>query len=143
MARAARVHRILAIRAHYPTVMDRIQRGRTAHGRGVDAEAIARAALADDGWAILRTRIRTAAGEIDIVAEKDGLLALVEVKARSRLADAAVAVGDRQRARLLAAADIVLAEHPDWGRAGVRFDLLIVDASGRVRRIVDAFRLEN
>ena len=34
----------------------------------------------------------------------------------------------------------MLSDHPDWGRAGVRFDVLIVDADGRVRRIVDAFR---
>jgi len=122
---------------------DRSQRGREAHGRGVTAESAARDALRDDGWTILGTRLRTKAGEIDIAAEKDGLLALVEVKARPRLAEAAIAVSDRQRARLLAAADIVLAEHPDWGQAGVRFDLLLVNAAGQVRRIADAFRLEN
>jgi putative endonuclease len=36
----------------------------------------------------------------------------------------------------------VLTEHPDWGEAGVRFDILLVDAQGRVRRIADAFRDE-
>jgi hypothetical protein len=29
---------------------------------------------------------------------------------------------------------------PDWGRRGVRFDVLVVDAAGEVRRIADAFR---
>jgi putative endonuclease len=43
---------------------------------------------------------------------------------------------------LLGAADIVLAAHPGWGANGVRFDLLVVDAAGSVRRIADAFRLE-
>lgn len=75
-----------------------------------------------------------------MLAERDGLLALIEVKARPCLADAATALTPRQQARLLAAAEIVLAEHPEWGRAGVRFDLLLVDAAGRVRRIADAFR---
>jgi putative endonuclease len=65
------------------------------------------------------------------------------VKARPRLADAAMALGARQRARLLTAAEIVLAEHPQWGLNGVRFDLLVVDATGAVRRISDAFRLES
>lgn len=88
------------------------------------------------------TRLRTASGEIDIVAEKDGLLAIVEVKARPLLSDAAAALTARQRARLFAAAEIVLAEHQDWGANGVRFDVIVVDAAGAVRRIADAFRGE-
>lgn len=118
------------------------QRGRRSQQRGVDTEAAAEAALLRDGWAVLARRLRTAAGEIDLVAERDGLLAFVEVKARPRLADAAEAVTPRQRARLLAAAEIALAENPGWGAAGVRFDLIVVDATGQVRRIVDAFRDE-
>ncbi len=84
----------------------------------------------------------TEAGEIDIVAERQGLLAFIEVKARPVLSEAAAALSSRQRARLLAAGEIVLAKHPEWGRAGVRFDVMLVDAAGQVRRIVDAFRLE-
>lgn len=121
---------------------DRQVLGRAAQARGVNAEALAAAALVADGWTVHATRLRTKAGEIDLVVERDGLLVLVEVKARLRLADAAGAVSSRQQARLLAAADIILAEHPEWGERGVRFDLLVVDASGRVRRIADAFRLE-
>jgi putative endonuclease len=86
--------------------------------------------------------VRTAAGEVDVVAQKAGLCAIVEVKARRTLTDAAMAITARQRRRLLAATEILLAEHPDWGAVGVRFDLLIVDAAGTVRRIADAFRAE-
>lgn len=78
-----------------------------------------------------------------MVAAKPDLLAIIEVKARRTLADAAVALGARQRARLLAAAEIVLAEHPEWAREGMRFDIIVVDAAGTVRRIADAFRWEN
>ena len=120
----------------------RQRRGQRAHARGVDTEAAANAALTRDGWVVHARRLRTAAGEIDIVAEKDGLLAIVEVKARPTLADAAAALTARQRARLLAAAEILLAEHPDWGTNGVRFDVMVVDATGAVRRIADAFRGE-
>jgi putative endonuclease len=120
----------------------RVQRGRRAFASGLDAEAIAAAALAQDGWQVLGRRLRTEAGEIDLAVEKDGLLAMVEVKHRPTLAGAAAALGPRQRARLLAAAEILLAENPGWGRAGVRFDVLVVDAAGAVRRIADAFRLE-
>jgi putative endonuclease len=110
--------------------------------RGVDAEAAACRAVERDGFAVLARRVRTEAGEIDIVAATVDLLSIVEVKARRTLADAALALGPRQQARLLAAAEIVLAEHPDWVREGMRFDLIMVDAAGRVRRICDAFRNE-
>lgn len=120
----------------------RAARGRAAQRSGVDAEAAAEAALVAEGWQVLARRLRTAAGEIDIVAERAGLLAIIEVKQRPTLAGAAEALGARQQARLLAAAEIALAEHPGWGVAGVRFDVLLVDAAGRVRRIADAFRLE-
>jgi putative endonuclease len=120
----------------------RRRKGTRAHALGMSAEDAACAALARDGWVVLGRRVRTEAGELDVLAEKDGVLAIVEVKARPRLADAAAALGARQRARLLTAAEIVLAEHPEWGLNGVRFDLLVVDATGAVRRISDAFRVE-
>ena len=120
----------------------RILRGRVAQARGIDAESIACAALEGEGWHVLARRLRTKAGEVDAIAERDGILAFIEVKARPDLARAAWALSAKQQARLLAAAEIVLAEHPDWGRAGVRFDVLLVDAAGRVRRIADAFRQE-
>ena len=125
-----------------PVLTRRALRGGRAHASGIDAEALACAALERDGWTILARRVRTAAGEVDAIAERDGLLAFVEVKRRPTLANAAWALTPRQRVRLTAAAEILLAEHPDWGRAGVRFDVLLVDAAGAVRRIADAFRLE-
>ncbi len=113
---------------------------RTAYATGVAAEELACAALRADGWTIHARRLRTKAGEVDAVAEKGGILALVEVKHRRCLAEAAAALTLRQQSRLLAASEIILADHPDWGVNGVRFDVLLVDASGRVRRITDAFR---
>ena len=114
-----------------------------AYRRGIDAETAVCRALERDGWSVLAQRLRTAAGEIDVVAARSDLLAIIEVKARPTLAEAAMALGPRQRARLLASAEIVLAEHPEWARAGMRFDLMVVDAAGTVRRIADAFRWEN
>jgi putative endonuclease len=120
----------------------RRRRGTRAHAFGMKAEDAGCAALAREGWTVLGRRVRTEAGELDILAERDGVLAIVEVKARPTLADAATALTLRQQARLLSAAEIVLAMHPAWGVNGVRFDLLVVDAAGAVRRITDAFRVE-
>ena len=119
----------------------RLLRGRRAEASGRDAEGIAAAALLRDGWAVLARRARTPAGELDLVAERDGLLAFVEVKARPSLSEAAAALGMRQRARLMAAAECWLAVNPGHGAAGMRFDVVIVAADGTARRIADAFRL--
>nr|WP_232478476.1 YraN family protein [Roseomonas rosulenta] len=94
-----------------------------------------------EGWAVLARRARTPAGEIDLVAERSGLLAFIEVKARPSLNEAAFALGARQRARLVAAAECWLAVNPGHGAAGMRFDVVIVAADGTARRIADAFRL--
>ena len=118
----------------------RRRRGHIAHRRGHEAEARAEAALRREGWSILARRLRTAAGEIDLVADRDGLTALIEVKARPTLAQAAQALRAGQQSRLLAAGEVALAQNPDWGRCGVRFDVLLVDAAGTVRRIKDALR---
>jgi putative endonuclease len=93
-----------------------------------------------DGWAVLGRRVRTPLGELDMVAEKAGMLAFIEVKARPSLREAAFALQPRQRARLVAAAECWLAEHPGHGAAGMRFDVLLVAADGAVRRMADAFR---
>ncbi|MEJ0046294.1 MAG: YraN family protein [Rhodospirillales bacterium] len=108
---------------------------------GLEAERLACGALQRDGFTILGRRVRTAAGEIDAIAERHGLTVFVEVKARRSLACAAAALRPRQQARLLGAAEILLGEHPDWGREGVRFDVIAVDTAGRTRRIKDALRL--
>jgi putative endonuclease len=112
----------------------------TNAARGMRAETAACAALSADGFAILGRRLRNAAGEIDIVAERDGLLVFVEVKCRADLTRAAYALGARQQARLMAAAEFLLGANPGWGKAGVRFDVLLVDRAGRVRRVTDAIR---
>ena len=91
---------------------------------------------------MLARRARTEAGEIDMVAEREELLAFIEVKARPNLAEAAFALSSRQRARLIAAAECWLAENPGHGAAGIRLDVLLVAADGTVRRVADAFRVE-
>ncbi len=118
-------------------------RGLAAQARGVGAESCVCRVLEDQGWVVLLKRARTACGEIDIVAElpEAGLIAFVEVKARATLADAARALSPRQRERLLGAAAILLDRHPHWNRCSLRFDLVLLDGRGGMRRITDAFRI--
>ncbi len=123
-----------------PGVPGRRLRGGRAFVAGTQAEAAAEQALVAAGWQVLARRARTPAGELDLVVERDGLLAFVEVKARPSLAQAAHALGRRQRERLMAGAACWLADNPGHGAAGMRFDVVLVAADGTVRRIADAFR---
>ena len=76
-------------------------------------------------------------GEIDIIARRRGLLVFVEVKARDNLDDAAWSVTDRQRARIVAAAQAWLARYTDNRIRDIRFDAMLV-APGRVPRHIPA-----
>ena len=118
----------------------RRQRGVVAYQQGPAAERLAEQALERDGWSILARRLRNAGGEIDLVADRAGLTGMIEVKFRATLEGGAHALQPKQQARLLAAGEIALADHPEWGTAGVRFDLLVIDHFGAVRRIPDAIR---
>jgi putative endonuclease len=118
----------------------RRRRGRTAYANGLAAEESVCATLVADGWTIIARRLRTGAGEVDVVAAKAGILSIIEVKSRRTLADAALALTLRQQARLARACDIILDRYPEHGRHGVRFDIVVVDPAGRVRRVADAFR---
>jgi putative endonuclease len=117
-------------------------KGDTGFARGMAAEESACAALRAEGFSILGRRMRTPCGEIDLVAATATLLVFGEVKRRRDLTTAAWSLGARQRSRLLAAAEILLALHPDWVRDAIRFDVVLVDSFGRVRRVADAFRFE-
>jgi putative endonuclease len=115
-------------------------RGRAAQARGVAAEEACAGMLARAGFHVLARRIRTGAGEIDILARRGALTLVIEVKARPRAEEAAFAISPRQRARLAAAAEALMADEPGWFGEGLRFDAMLVGADGEVRWIEDAFR---
>jgi putative endonuclease len=104
---------------------------------GISAESRAAALLIAKGFRILARRFRSPVGEIDIVARRRHLLVFVEVKARERLDDAAWSVTERQRARIIAAAEAWLAGHPDPSIQDIRFDAMLV-APGRMPQHIPA-----
>lgn len=112
---------------------------RAAELRGRGAEELVARQLQGQGFTVLAQRLRTGAGEIDLVVADAQCLVFVEVKARRCLADAAYAVSARQQARLLEAASLALAMHGDWARPDIRFDVALV-AGGKVEILMDAIR---
>src|ERR1700681_4376840 len=98
---------------------------------GISAESRAAAYLIAKGFRILARRWRSPVGEIDIIAARRHLLIFVEVKARDKFDDAAWSVTDRQRARIVAAAEAWLAGQGEHDFRDMRFDAVLV-APGRI-----------
>lgn len=97
---------------------------------GRRGEDLAVAELGRRGYAILERRFRTRHGEIDIVAEHEGTLVFVEVKARAgaEFGTAAEAVTRRKQLQLAAMAAEYLARKGGAGRP-CRFDVVAIDAA--------------
>jgi putative endonuclease len=85
------------------------------------------------GYLILGRRVRTRAGEIDIVAVRGKRLAFVEVKRRASSEAAEAAITLRQAARIRRAADHWLAHRPRYHEHDLCFDLILL-VPGRLPR---------
>lgn len=94
--------------------------------RGHRGEWIASLALMVKGYRIIQRRYRTKLGEIDLIARRGDLVAIVEVKVRPSLLQAMEAISPASERRIEAAADLWLARQPDYSRLSVRFDMVAV-----------------
>jgi putative endonuclease len=117
----------------------RRRRGVIARLTGRRAEVLAALWLMARGYRILGFRLKTPLGEIDLLALRGGVLAVVEVKRRTTIEDALLAVHPQQRDRLRRAAATLAARRPALARATIRLDLIAL-APGRLpRHIPDAW----
>jgi putative endonuclease len=78
----------------------RIRKGAQARLSGRRAEWAAALLLIAKGYRILGMRLKTPQGEVDLVAQRGKVLAIVEVKRRRTLEEALLAVSYGQRERL-------------------------------------------
>lgn len=90
-------------------------------------------------YRILARRWKTPFGEIDIVARRRGVLVFVEVKARERADDAMEAVTERNKRRIIGAAELWRARHPDQANGEIRFDVIVVTPGKMPRHVIHAF----
>lgn len=117
----------------------RARRGAAARRAGLRAETWAAAWLMLRGYRIIGFRLKTPLGEIDLLAQRGGVLAVVEVKRRRTLDEALEAVSADQRGRLRRAAARLASGRPRLAGLAVRLDLLAL-APGRLpRHIPDAW----
>ena len=96
-----------------------------AEQRGRGAETLACWFLRLHGWHILARRARVPGGEVDIVARRGRTLAFVEVKARSSVEAATLALDEWRLRRVVVAAERLA---PRFMRDGddVRIDALFI-----------------
>jgi putative endonuclease len=108
-------------------------------------ERIAERWLRERGWRVMQRRFRTGHRDIDLVVEREGVVAFVEVKARrgNEFGGPVAAVNWRKQKELGRSARVWVDRH---GRASeaYRFDVVGVLVAGsrvRVRHVPNAFPL--
>ncbi|MEQ9328037.1 MAG: YraN family protein [Rhodospirillales bacterium] len=114
-------------------------RRRRAERGGRRAEALAVWLLRLKGYRIVAQRMRTPVGEIDIVARRGSVLALVEVKHRPDPESGMEAVTPRQQKRIRSAARWFLAARPEFAAFCLRFDVILSWRGWHLRHIPAAF----
>lgn len=99
----------------------------TRRARGNRAEDAAAEHVRAAGWRLLARNWHDRFGELDIVAEHDGVLAFIEVKARrhNRYGDGLTAVTWRKRRRMIHAARNFLARGGWPLETPCRFDVIV------------------
>lgn len=113
----------------------RSRRGAEGRKAGRLAEVIAAVWLMLKGYQILGFRLRTRLGEIDLLARKGRVLAVVEVKRRGSVQAALESILPHQRERLIRAGEAIAARRPALRQLALRLDMIAL-APGRFPRHV-------
>jgi putative endonuclease len=111
---------------------------RKAEAAGRRGERLAGWWLRLKGWQILDRRVRTRAGEVDLVARKGRLVAFVEVKARASGRELDFAIDERRLARVAAAAELLMPRYAGPGD-DIRVDVILIAPRTPPRHIENAW----
>jgi len=119
-------------------------------------EGLAGLLLRLKGYQIVAKRYRAPVGEIDLILRRGGVLVFAEVKARTEKTDnrglsqnsaggitsrpGADALTQRQRDRIVRAAEAFVQSRPDLSQLDWRFDLVLVNWPSGLRHLKDAWR---
>ncbi|MDR6624811.1 YraN family protein [Caulobacter segnis] len=124
------------------TVGARQIRGAAARKLGRRAEVLAALWLMVKGYRILGFRLATPLGEIDLLAQRGDVLAVVEVKQRTTIEDALDAVTPNQRDRLRRAAAHLTAHRAGLRALETRLDLIALSPGRAPRHLPNAWGAE-
>jgi len=118
---------------------------------GIQGEEVVAQWLQQQGARILHRRWRCRWGELDLIVQWGEELVFVEVKTRSAGNwdhNGLTAISSRKQEKLRCAAELFLAESPQWCEWGCRFDVALVycqpvGKSGKVSAIAPPVTYEN
>ncbi|WP_419810119.1 YraN family protein [Sphingomonas sp.] len=110
-----------------------------ADAAGRRGETYAAAWLERRGWTILDRRVKTRAGEVDLVARRPGLVAFVEVKVRRTAAELDHAIDEPRLARVAAAAELLMERYAEPGD-DVRVDVILLAPGSLPRHLENAWQ---
>jgi putative endonuclease len=116
------------------------------HLRGRCAEQLAGQYLAAQGLAVLERNFRCRAGELDLVCLDGRVLAVVEVRTRTRrdYGGALASVTVQKQRKIIRATAYFLLRRSRWRTLRVRFDVVAIDGEAATSEnlvwIKDAFR---
>jgi putative endonuclease len=113
--------------------------GSMGYHSGLAAECAVERHYLHAGHVIAARRWRGGGGEIDLIARDAEGLVFIEVKKSRSFARAAERLSQRQMARIYASASEFLADEPDGQNSAARFDVALVDQTGRIEIIENAF----
>lgn len=114
-------------------------RGGAAWRAGLMAEEAVLRAYADRGCTILARRWRSPWGEVDLILRDGATVVAVEVKCARQIAVAARRLSRRQMDRVCAALAAFCEGEPAGSLTPQRHDLALVDGSGRVTVLENAW----
>ncbi len=113
---------------------------------GKIGELIAITKLTLNGYKIVShnyiTGKKTGAGEIDIIAQKNNLLAFIEVKKRRTIESASYSISAKQMSRITRGAEAFLKNNPQYRDFNIRFDAVLISKNLKFEHIIDAWRPE-
>ena len=102
--------------------------------------------LCAQGVVVLARNLRCRAGELDLICDDGGVLAIVEVRQRLRrdFGGAVASVTKPKQRRIILATRVQMQRQPDWRRRVLRFDVIAFEGeakgTSRIIWIKDAFR---
>jgi putative endonuclease len=108
--------------------------------RGRAAEIITIWWLRLRGYQIEGHRIKTPAGEIDLIAKQHKVMVFVEVKLRPTHDMALYSVSHRQQQRIVRAAHAYVASKSPRSPIDMRFDVITLTPRSCPRHVIDAWR---
>ncbi len=107
--------------------------GKTSYLSGLSAEEAVASRYARRGHAVAARRWRGSGGELDLVFRDGEGLIVVEVKKARDFARAAARFTRAQLGRIAGSVSEFVATEPRGQLTDVRFDLALVDGTGRIR----------